>query len=95
MPPYPRRLSQAAKRLVSQQVDIQAAQLEERLQNIHAQFRTAQLHYQASRTQFLAMQQECVWLQKIVHVKQQVIEELLPYYPHPLTPELIYAIELY
>jgi hypothetical protein len=41
------------------------------------------------------VQQECCWLQQVVWVKQHLIEQLLPYYPLPLTPELLRAIELY
>jgi hypothetical protein len=95
MPRSSLKNQQVAKRLVSQQVDTQAIQLEERYQNLAQQFRFAQLQFQAVRTQYHAVQQECEWLRKVVCTKQQVIEELLPYYPHPLTPELLNAIELY
>jgi siroheme synthase len=79
----------------TQQLDTQAAHLEERYQTLVHQFRAAQLQFQAVRTQHHAVQQECAWLQQVVCAKQRVIEHLLPYYTQPLTPELLYAIELY
>jgi hypothetical protein len=95
MPSLSSKVPQVSKRLSRQQSDAQAAHLEERYQHLTHQFRAAQCQYQAIRTQYHATQQECVWLQQVVCVKQRVIEQLLPYYPHPLTPELLNAIELY
>jgi hypothetical protein len=82
-------------RVISQQPDPQVTQLEARYQHAVQQFRAAQLHFQAVRTQYRTVQQECNWLQQVVRTKQDVIEQLLPYYPHPLSAELINAIELY
>jgi len=95
MPYLPSKAQQKAKRLANKQLDAQAAYLEERYQNLAHQFRTAQVQFRAVHKQYRAVRQECEWLQRVVYVKQQAIEELLPYYPHPLTPQLINAIELY
>lgn len=95
MPLSSRRIQQAAKRIACQQLETQAFDFEERLHHLSLQFRAAQLQFQAVYAQRKAVQQECLWLQHVVNTKQQVIEELLPYYPRPLTPALLYAIELY
>ncbi|MBJ6142818.1 hypothetical protein [Hymenobacter sp. BT559] len=52
--------------------------LETRYQDLIAKFRAAQ-------TDFHLIQSQCAHLQFVVRMKQEVIEELLPYYPHPLT----------
>jgi hypothetical protein len=83
------------QQVAPQQAASQAAHWEERYQQLTHQFGVAQVQFQAVRTQYRAVQQECHWLQQVVCIKQQVIEELLPYYPHPLTAELLDAIELY
>lgn len=95
MPISPRKIQQIAKHLASHELTDQAAQLEERFQNLTAEFRAAQLQFNAVHTFNRAVRKERQWLQQVVNIKQQVIEKLLPYYPHPLTPDLLYAIELY
>ena len=95
MPHLSPQAKRVVNRLLSQQLDAQATRLEERYQDLSQQFRAAQLQFHTVRTHYRSVQQECAWLQQVVCTKQQVIEELLPYYPHPLTPELLYAIELY
>jgi hypothetical protein len=102
MPHSSRRIQQIAERLTRQKVDDKTAQFEERCQNLSQEFHAAQLKFKATQLQFkavqaqhISVQKELVWLQQVVGVKQQVIEKLLPYYPHPLTPDLLYAIELY
>nr|GFD48759.1 hypothetical protein [Tanacetum cinerariifolium] len=72
----------------SKEYAAQKQQLENRCQNLSVWF-------QAMRGQFLAAKAERQWLEHVVQKKQQVIEVLVPYYPHPLTPDLQYAIELY
>jgi hypothetical protein len=76
-------------------VDKQVTSLEARYQDLRQQFRAAQLQFQGTYTHYCALRQECDWLQQVVCRKQRVIEHLLPHYPHPLTSELIMAIELY
>jgi hypothetical protein len=95
MPHSSGKIQQIAKRLANQEVAAQTAQLEERFQSLAVSFRAVQLQYQAVREHHRVVHREVLWLQQVVNVKQQVIEELLPHYPHPLTPELQYAIELY
>jgi hypothetical protein len=90
-----RKIQPRSKRLDSPELDAQATQFEERFQKLAENFRAAQLRYQAAHTFYRAMNQECLWLQQVVNTKQKVIEQLLPYYPHPLTPEMLYDIELY
>jgi hypothetical protein len=79
----------------AQPLDAQATELENRYQNLVHQFRKVQLQVYAVHTQYRAARQEHEWLRQVVNTKQQVIEHLLPYYPHPLTCDLIAAIELY
>lgn len=55
--------------------------LEARYQDLVAQYYLAQV-------QFCQSQRACTHLQTVVRIKQAVIEELLSYYPHPITPEL-------
>jgi hypothetical protein len=95
MPPRPLKANQRSRCSSHQPLALPGTPLEERYQHAVQQFRATQLHFQALRTQFCMVQQECSWLQQVVHTKQAVIEHLLPYYPHPLTAELIEAIELY
>lgn len=52
--------------------------LETRYQDLVAKFRAAQ-------TDFRIIQSQCAHLQFVVRMKQEVIEALLPYYPHSLT----------
>jgi hypothetical protein len=95
MPHSSKKVQQIAKRLASQESATEKELLEERLHHLALQFQAVQLQSRAVHTQYRAVQQECLWLQQVVNKKQEVIEELLPYYPHPLTPKLLYAIELY
>jgi hypothetical protein len=95
MPHSSGKIQQVAKRLASREAAAQTAQLEERFQSLALEFQAAQLRFHAAHNYSRTVRQECLWLKQVVNVKQQVIEELLPYYPHPLTPELVYAIELY
>ncbi|RZJ95196.1 MAG: hypothetical protein EOO60_01150 [Hymenobacter sp.] len=81
--------------LPSHPVDAQVTSLETRYQELTQQFRAAQLQFQGTYTHYCALRRECDWLQQVVCRKQHVIEHLLPFYPHPLTSELITAIELY
>jgi hypothetical protein len=95
MPYSSRKVQEVAKRLASQESATEKARLAERLHHLSLQFQAVQLQSRAVHTQYRAVQRECLWLQQVVNSKQEVIEELLPYYPHPLTPKLLYAIELY
>jgi hypothetical protein len=95
MPRLSPKANQCVKRADDTPPAASPAALEERYQHAVQQFRATQLQCQAVHTQFRMVQQECNWLQQVVHTKQRVIEHLLPYYPHPLTAELIDAIELY
>ena len=82
------KVQQIAKRLASKEYVMQQQQFEQRCRDLS-------LWYKAAQTQFRAAQKECLWLEQVVCAKQYVIEVLLPYYPHPLTPDLKRAIELY
>lgn len=95
MPLSSRKKQQLTKRQASQKVTIESAQLEERYQRVVQQFQQVQLQVSAVHTQYRAVHKEAFWLHQVVNIKQDVIEQLLPYYPKPLTPELLYAIELY
>lgn len=83
------------KLLAEQQLNNLSTQFEERYQSVVQEFHAAKLRFRAVSAQYRAVQQEREWLQHVVNTKQQVIEELLPYYPHPLTPELLSGISLY
>lgn len=60
---------------------------EERYLNLVARFL-------AARGDFLNAQHECAHLHKVIRAKQEVIEEILPYYPHPISRVMQLKIEL-
>ncbi len=95
MPHSYRNRQQLAKGQDSRDSPINSGQLEERYQLLVQQFRQVQLQVHAVQTQYRTVRKEALWLHQVVNIKQGVIEQLLPYYPEPLTPELLYAIELY
>lgn len=95
MPHFYRNRQQLAKGQDSQNASVNSGRLEERYQLLVQQFQQVQLQVRAVQTQYRAVRKEALWLHQVVNIKQGVIEQLLPYYPEPLTPELLYAIELY
>ena len=95
MPRLPRSSKQPTAPCRSSEATPAGPYLEEHFEELTHQFNAAKLHYTAMQAQCHRVQQECCWLQQVVWVKQHLIEQLLPYYPLPLTPELLRAIELY
>lgn len=53
-----------------------------------ARHRALVAKFSAAQRAFQRSQQECTHLHLVVRAKQEVIEELLPYYPHPLSPTM-------
>lgn len=89
MKKYVSEITSLKVQLNRQQTRYQAEQiqLETRYQHLVARFYHAQADYEKAVL-------ECNRQRAIVAVKQEVITVLLPYYPHPITPELHYKIAL-
>lgn len=61
---------------------------------LEAQCQSLATKYYIAQAEFLDAQRECRRLHTVVQAKQQVIDVLLPYYPHPLTLELRAKIDM-
>jgi hypothetical protein len=50
--------------------------------------------FYVARANFHKSQNELHDLQEVVRIKQEVLEELLPYYPHPLSSSMQAKVDL-
>ena len=61
---------------------------------LEAQYQELVARFYHAQADFYKAQRESTRLRTVVRAKQEVITVLLPYYPHPLTPELQAKINL-